>query len=448
MAEAPAAREVVGTRALPLPVRRFLQTETSGGVALVVAALVALAWANSPWHGSYEDLWHTRVTLQVGSLGIDDELGHVVNDGLMALFFLVVGLEIKRELVVGELRSWRVAALPAIAAAGGMVVPAALYALFNFGGEGGSGWGIPMATDIAFAVGVLALLGPRVPSALKLFLLTLAVVDDIGAILVIAVAYTEDLDLAALGVAAGAIVAALVCIRLRIWSPSVYVVLGVVCWLATYESGLHATLAGVAFGLLTPAQPLAPADVARDWAADMSDEPTAAEMRSLTAVARETVSVAERVQHQLHPLASFVVVPVFALANAGVRLSGDVLSGPGAGRVTAGVVVGLVVGKLAGVAGATALAVRFGMSRLPAGVSWAQLLGVAGVAGVGFTVSLYITELAFGDQPRLEDTAKFAVLVASVVASALGAGVLALAGRRSPSPAPPAPGHAALDRGR
>lgn len=448
MAEAPAAREAVGTRALPLAVRRFLQTETSGGVVLVIAAVVALVWANSPWHGSYEDLWHTRVTLQVGSVGIDDDLGHVVNDGLMALFFLVVGLEIKRELVVGELRSWRAAALPMIAAAGGMVVPAALYALFNLGGAGSSGWGIPMATDIAFAVGVLALLGPRVPSALKLFLLTLAVVDDVGAILVIAIAYTEDLGLAALGVAAGAIVAALVCLRLRIWSPMLYVPLGVVCWLATYESGLHATLAGVAFGLLTPAQPLAPADVARDWATDMSDEPTAAEMRSLTAVARETVSVAERVQHQLHPITSFVVIPVFALANAGVELTGDALSGVGAGRVAVGVVVGLVIGKLAGIAGATALAVRFGLSRLPAGVSWAQFLGVAGVAGVGFTVSLFISELAFEDQPRLEDAAKLAVLVASVVASVVGAAVFALAGRRSPSPAPPADERAALHRAR
>jgi Na+:H+ antiporter, NhaA family len=430
-AVASAAREAVGTRALPLAVRRFLQTETSGGVVLVVAALVALVWANSPWHAAYEDLWRTQVTLRVGSMGVDDDLGHVVNDGLMALFFLVVGLEIKRELVVGELRSWRAAALPVVAAAGGMVVPAALYTAFNLGGEGSSGWGIPMATDIAFAVGVLALLGPRVPAALKLFLLTLAIVDDVGAIVVIAVAYTDDLDLVALGVAAGAVAVALMCLRLRIWSPLVYVPLGVVCWLATYESGLHATLAGVVFGLLTPAQPLAPADVAREWASDMSDEPTAEELRSLTTVARESVSVAERVQHRLHPLTSFVVVPIFALANAGWRVTSDALSGTGAGRVAAGVAVGLVVGKLAGVVGATALAVRFRVSRLPEGVSWPQLVGVAAVAGVGFTVSLFITELAFEDQPALENAAKLAVLAASVLASAVGAIVLTAAARRS-----------------
>jgi NhaA family Na+:H+ antiporter len=430
-AVASAAREATGTRALPLAVRRFLQTETSGGVVLVVAALVALVWANSPWHAAYEDLWRTRVTLQVGSMGIDDDLGHVVNDGLMALFFLVVGLEIKRELVVGELRSWRAAALPVVAAAGGMVVPAVLYTVFNLGGEGSSGWGIPMATDIAFAVGVLALLGPRVPAALKLFLLTLAIVDDVGAIVVIAVVYTDDLDFMALGVAAGAVAVALTCLRLRIWSPMVYVPLGVVCWLATYESGLHATLAGVVFGLLTPAQPLAPADVAREWASDMSDEPTAEELRSLTTVARESVSVAERVQHRLHPLTSFVVVPIFALVNAGLRVTGDPLSGIDAGRVAAGVAVGLVLGKLAGVAGATALAVRFGLSRLPEGVSWPQLVGVAAVAGVGFTISLFISELAFEGQPALENAAKLAILVASVLASAIGVIVLTAAARRS-----------------
>jgi NhaA family Na+:H+ antiporter len=432
-----AASDAVGTRALPLAVRRFLQTETSGGVVLVVAALVALVWANSPWDTGYDDLWATEVTLRVGSFGIDDDLRHLVNDGLMALFFLVVGLEIKRELVVGELQSWRAAALPSLAAAGGMVVPAMLYLALNARGPGAPGWGIPMATDIAFAVGVLALLGPRIPSGLKLFLLTLAVVDDIGAIVVIAVAYTDTLDLGALAVAAAAVAAALVCLRLRIWSPAVYVPLGVVCWLATYESGFHATLAGVVFGLITPAEPLAPAEVARDWAQDMSDEPTAAEMRSLTTVAQETVSVAERVQHQLHPLTSFVVVPIFALANAGVRVTGDALAPAGAGRVMAGVVVGLVVGKVVGITGATALAVRLGLSRLPDGVSWPQVVGVAAVAGVGFTVSLFVADLAF-DTPALDDAAKFGVLAASALASLVGAAVLVVAERRSERLAEPA----------
>jgi NhaA family Na+:H+ antiporter len=438
-----APREVVGARALPQAVREFLRTETSGGVLLVLAAVTALVWANSPWHAGYEELWRTRVTLQVGSVGIDDDLRHLVNNGLMALFFLVVGLEIKRELVVGELRSWRAAALPTLAAAGGMVVPALLYTALNVGGPGSAGWGIPMATDIAFAVGVLALLGPRVPGGLKLFLLTLAVVDDIGSIVVIAVAYSDAPDAAALGIAGASVAVALVCLRLRIWSPLVYVPLGVACWLALYESGVHATLAGVIFGLLTPAEPLAPAEVARDWARDLSDEPTAEEMRSLTTVAQETVSVAERVQHQLHPLTSFAVVPVFALANAGVRITGDALAADGASRVVAGVVVGLVAGKLVGITGATALAVRLGLARLPEGVSRGQIAGVGALAGVGFTVSLFIADVAF-DTPALDDAAKLAVLVASVVASLVGASVLAAAGRRaagSPRPADaPGPG--------
>ena len=423
-----AATQAVGARSLPRPVRRFVATEAAGGVVMVAAALVALVWANSPWHGSYEDLWHTAVTLQVGGFGIEDDLHHLVNDGLMALFFLVVGLEIKRELVGGELRDPRVAALPAVAALGGMVVPAALYLAVTAGSGGGSGWGIPMATDIAFTVGVLALLGPRVPSPLKLFLLTLAVVDDIGAIVVIAVAYTDQLDPVALGVAALMVVAAAGCLRARIWSPGVYIVLGVACWVATYESGVHATLAGVAFGLLAPARPRAPSDVARTWAGDLSDEPTAAELRSLTTVATEAVSVAERVQHRLHPVTSFVVVPIFALANAGVRVSGDALGGAGAGRVALGVALGLVVGKPLGITAASWLAVRSGLASLPAGVRWPQLAGAGAVAGIGFTVSLFIAGLAF-DRPELDTAARIAVLAASVTASVVGVTALTLAGR-------------------
>jgi NhaA family Na+:H+ antiporter len=296
-----------------------------------------------------------------------------------------------------------------------------------------------MATDIAFAVGVLALLGSRVPASLKLFLLTLAIVDDIGAIVVIAVAYTDTVDVVALAVAVATVVAALVLVRLRVWAPVIYVALGVVCWLATYESGVHATLAGVVFGLIAPARPRAAGEVARDWAQDLSDEPSADEMRSLTMVANETVSVAERLQHQLHPMTSFVVVPIFALANAGVRIDGDALSAPGAGRVAAGVAVGLVAGKTLGITGAAALAVRLRWARLPDGVSWPQVVGVAAVAGVGFTVSLFIAGLAF-DGPELEDAAKIAVLVASAAASAVGVTVLLAAGRwRSGAVAPADP---------
>ena len=430
-----AATQAVGTRPLPRSVRRFLDTEAAGGIVLVVASVVALAWANSPWHGAYEDLWHASVTLRLGGLGVEDDLRHLVNDGLMALFFLVVGLEIKRELVAGELHDPRVAALPAVAAVGGMVVPAGLFLAVNIGADGVAGWGIPMATDIAFAVGVLALLGPRVPSPLKLFLLTLAIVDDIGAIVVIAVAYTDRLDPVALGLAALTVLAAAACLRARIWSPGVYVVLGVACWLATYESGVHATLAGVVFGLLAPARPLAPGDVVRDWASDLSDEPTASEMHSLTTVAKEAVSVAERTQHMLHPVTSFVVVPIFALANAGVRVTGDSLAAPGAGRVALGVVLGLVVGKPLGIAAASWLAVRSGLATLPPGVRWAQVAGVGAVAGIGFTVSLFIAGLAF-DRPALDTAARVAVLSASVVASAAGVTALAIVARGDRRDAP------------
>jgi NhaA family Na+:H+ antiporter len=425
------ALQDLAPRGVPAGIRRFLDTEAAGGIALVAAAIVAVVWANSPWRDTYETLWHNTVTLKVGTVGLQEDLRHFINDGLMALFFLVVALEIKRELVVGDLRDPRVAALPAIAAAGGMAVPAALYLAFNLRGGGTSGWGIPMATDIAFALGVLALLGPRVPSTLKLFLLSLAIVDDIGAIAVIALFYTENIDLIALGLAVAAIAAAGVLRWARIAWPPAFVALGLMCWLATYNSGVHATLAGVAFGLLAPARPLAPTDVAQRWAYDLSDEPSAGELREMTTIAKGTVSVAERVQHVLHPITSFAVVPIFALANAGVRISGDALTTPGAGSVAAGVAAGLIVGKTVGITGASALAVRLRLAKLPDHITWPQLTGVASVAGIGFTVSLFITGLAF-DRADLENAARLAVLAASVMAAAIGTAILYRASRPDP----------------
>ena len=418
-----ASKPAAVSRALPVAVRRFLDTEASGGVLLVVAAAVALAWANSPWGDSYDTVWHTEVVLRVGSMGVREDAQHFINDALMALFFLVVGLEIKRELVAGDLRDRRAAALPVFAAIGGMVVPAGIYAIFNAGDAGSSGWGIPMATDIAFALGVLALLGSRVPPALKLFLLGLAIVDDVGAIVVIAIFYAGNLDPAALALAAGAALGSVILRRARVhWAP-IHVALGVGCWFATYNSGVHATLAGVAFGLLTPARPLAPAVVVRRWTQDMSDEPSAVELQQLTSVAKETVSPAERLEHLLHPTTSFIIVPLFALANAGVRIRTDAFDGPGTGAVAIGVIGGLVVGKLLGVVGATWLAVRLRAASLPAGVGWRGLIGAGALAGIGFTVSLFITGLAF-DQAELQDAAKLAVLVASVAASLLGVAIL------------------------
>ncbi|MGH9186522.1 MAG: Na+/H+ antiporter NhaA, partial [Acidimicrobiales bacterium] len=378
-------------RTLPKGLREFLRTEAAGGIFLLVGALVALAWANSAWRASYDTLWSSDVDLRIGSVGFHGDLRLFVNEALMAVFFFVVGLEIKRELVAGELRTWRTAALPAIAAFGGMVVPAVLYTAFNFSGDGAAGWGVPMATDIAFAVGVLALFGSRVPSSLKLFLLTLAIVDDVGAIAVIAVFYTDVVHLDALAAAASVLILMGLMRWQKVnWMP-LYFACGVVVWLAVHESGVHATIAGVVLGLLAPARPLTPRAVAAEWAHDLAADPAPGDLRAMATLARSSVSVAERLEHDLHPVSSFVIVPLFALANAGVRLEAAALDSSAARLVAVGVVVGLVVGKLAGISLFAWLAVRSGLGRLPDGATWLQLVGVAAIAGIGFTVSLFIT---------------------------------------------------------
>ncbi|HYO61051.1 MAG TPA: Na+/H+ antiporter NhaA [Actinomycetota bacterium] len=420
-------------RRLARPLRMFLGTEVAGGLVLLAATIVALAWANSPFHESYEALWHTEIRIAIGGFEIAEDLRHWVNDGLMALFFFVVGLEIKRELVGGELSDRRNAALPAIAALGGMVVPALLYALVNAGGGASSGWGIPMATDIAFAVGVLAVLGRRVPTGLKVFLLSLAIVDDIGAILVIAVFYSGGLDAAWLALAAGlvAVVVALRRAKVR-WVP-LYAVVGAGLWLATFESGVHATIAGVVLGLLTPARPTDPGgfgDIV-DEAAKLPAEPDAESLRVLRLQSNEVVSVAERLEHLLHPWTSFVVIPLFALANAGLRIDPSTLGSALTSRVSIGIVLGLVVGKLAGISAASFLAVRAGWGRLPAGVGWSHIMGAAAVAGIGFTVSLFIANLAF-DDPVVAENAKLGVFLASLVAGGLGAALLARGAQAPP----------------
>ena len=410
---------------LPRVVREFLDTETAGGAVLVVAAAVALVWANSPWRGAYEDLWHTNVAVHVGSFSIEEDLRHWVNDALMSIFFLVVGLEEKRELVLGELRTLRRAALPAVGAVGGMVVPAAIFLALNAGEPGASGWGVPMATDIAFAVGILALLGPRVPPGLKVFLLSLAIADDIGAIAVIAVFYSGTIHTAALLIAILLIAMMIVLRILRADHMLVVAVIGTGVWLAVYESGLHATIAGVVLGILAPARPRTSSEVAREWAASLGDEPTVAETETMTKLARSSVSVAERLEHQLHPVSSFVIVPIFALANAGVLLETDALANAGAGRVAIGVVLGLLVGKTVGIALATRVAMALRVGVLPDGVTWPQIVAVGAVAGIGFTVSLFIAELAF-DTVELVAAAKLGILAASLLASLGGLVLLAV----------------------
>ncbi len=416
------------------PVARFLQIEAAGGVLLLVATVVALVWANSPWSAGYDALWSTDVSFQVGSFHLEETLGHWVNDGLMAIFFFVVGLEIKGELVSGQLRQRRDAALPVMAAIGGMVVPALLFTVVNLGGEL-AGWGIPMATDIAFAIGVLALLGDRIPSGLKVLLLGLAIVDDIGAIVVIAVFYTEQLELRWLAGAAVGLLLIVVLRRARVWYAPIYALVGIGVWLCTLESGVHATIAGVALGLLTPARPLVPTVEADRVASQLSTDTdvTAEEIRAVEAELRASVSVAQRLQEALHPWTGYVVIPLFALANAGIELSSESLGDAATSRVTIGVVLGLVVGKLLGVSAAAWLAVRFGVARLPAGVTWVQVVGMAALAGIGFTVSIFVTGLAYDSGSPAVDQAKVGVLVASVLAAVIGMIVLR---RGAPTTAP------------
>ena len=412
-------------RRLARPLRSFLATEAAGGIVLLAATLVALIWVNSPWDASYARLWETSAGFRIGNFEVVESLQHWVNDGLMTIFFFVVGLEIKRELVAGELNNARKAALPAIAAAGGVLVPAAIYAALNAGGEGSAGWGIPMATDIAFAVGLIALLGRRCPPALKVFLLSLAIVDDIIAIVVIALFYAGDLSMGWLSLALVALGSVPLLKRLRVrWTP-IYVVLGSFAWLAMLESGVHATIAGVALGLLTPALPFDPAGAedAIATAGNLADDPNPVDLRATVVQANEVVPVAERLQHLLHPWSSYVIVPIFALANTGVVLSADAIGDALSSRVTLGIVLGLVLGKIAGITAASWLAVRGGVGALPDDVTWGHLVGASAVAGIGFTVSLFVAELAFTDA-RLISEAKIGILGASILATLLGAAFL------------------------
>ncbi|HEX7166452.1 MAG TPA: Na+/H+ antiporter NhaA [Acidimicrobiales bacterium] len=404
-------------------VREFLATEVAGGVVLLVATTVALVWANSPWSDAYDRLWHTEAVIGVGRWRLDLDLRHWVNDGLMAIFFLVVGLEVKREFLQGELRERNKAVLPVAAALGGMVVPALLYTAFNLSGSGADGWGVPMATDIAFALGVLALVAPRLPGSLRIFLLALAIVDDIGAIVVIAVFYTSELQPAWLAAAAAIVVSVFGLRRLGMSARPLFVVLGVGLWLAVHASGVHATIAGVVMGLLVPATPRLDREIMISRADELLNVFTPDDARQTSKLARLSVSELEWIQHMLHPLSSLLIVPIFALANAGVALTAADLADATRSPVTLGVVVGLVVGKTVGITGAAWLATRAGIATLGAGVRWRQLTGVAALGGIGFTVSLFITDLAF-DAERTIAEAKIGILAASLLASVVGAVLL------------------------
>jgi NhaA family Na+:H+ antiporter len=382
------------------PFQEFAALEASGGILLFACAVVALLWANSPFRSAYETLWLTKLSVFVGDAGLSKPLFLWVNDGLMAVFFFVVGLEIKRELLTGELKSPRQAALPLAAALGGMFVPAGIYAALNAGTPGAAGWGIPMATDIAFALGVLSLLGSRAPLALKIFLTALAIIDDLGAVLVIAFFYTAEISAKSLSLAAGLLAVLFLLNSAGFRNGGVYAFVGFWLWLAILKSGVHATIAGVLIALTIPA--------------DQDPEEEA-----------ESSSLLYRLEHALHPWVTFLILPLFALANAGVVLSGEAFSRL-VQPVSLGVFFGLVVGKPVGIFLFTWLAVRAKLTLLPAGVSWGHILGAGMLAGIGFTMSLFINALAFGES-EFNAMAKMSILLASAVSAIVGSLTLLLA---------------------
>ena len=400
------------------PLERLIHLENISGVVLILGAVVAVILANSPLRHSVDDFWHAHVRISAGPITLDESLKHWVNDALMTIFFFVAGLEIKRELVAGSLADRRQAMLPVFAAVGGMVVPALLYVAVS-GSEARIGWGIPMATDIAFAIGVLTLLGPRVPSKLKVFLLTLAIVDDLGAIVVIAIFYSSTIDPIALGYAGIGLLVMGTMRTLGVWWMPAYVITGTAVWLATFESGVHATLAGVACGLMAPA---IPRRIEGD-AASVSPTSTIDELNGILFDTRETRSVADRLIHALHPWTALMVVPIFALANAGVDVSPSTLGAAAGSAGARAIAVGLLIGKPVGILLASWIAVRLGLASLPTGANWRHMAGVAYLGGIGFTVSLFITDLAF-ENPAVVANSKVAILSASVVAAVAGAVLL------------------------
>jgi NhaA family Na+:H+ antiporter len=420
-------------------IRSFVQDEAFSGILLLTCAIVALTWVNSPWGESYDTLWATEVTLGLLHFSHTDTLHHWINDGLMAIFFLVVGLEIKRELLAGELASMRRASLPIVAALGGIVAPALIYVALNRGTEGVAGWGIPMATDIAFALGVLALLGDRIPLGLKVFLTALAIVDDIAAVVVIALFYTSQVSWVALGIAVLVVAVLIGMNRMGVRRPAFYGLLGIALWAAMYTSGVHATIAGILLAMTIPANTRIDSAAFLEKSrglldhfeeAGQADYPSEhilanGERQEALAELEDAVEAAgaplQRMEHTLHPWVAYAIVPLFALANAGVRLEGD----PGmilSDRITLGVLLGLFVGKQVGITLASWLAVRAGIADLPDGVTWRSLHGAALLGGIGFTMALFVADLAFASagEPALMNAAKVGILLASLVSGVLG----------------------------
>ena len=417
----------------------FVHSEVMGSILLLACTVIALVWANSPWADSYVELLHTYVGVSWGEVSFKLSLHHWINDGLMVVFFFVVGLEIKRELVVGELSSFNKAALPVAAALGGMVVPAVLFFVLNVGGEGAPGWGIPMATDIAFALGVLAIFGTRAPLGLKVFLTALAIADDLGAVAVIAIFYTEEINILSLAVAAVLLAVLFGGIRARVRRGFLYLLI-VGVWLAVFSSGVHATVAGILVAMVIPVRPRLNPHRFIDETEERLERIKQEERSQLCLISnREQLEVVQRIhansqaalplglvlEHFLHPVQVWLILPLFALANAGVAIGGNlvaVLMDP----LALGVIVGLVVGKPVGIGLLSWFAVKSGRGALPEGVTWAQVFGAGCLAGIGFTMSLFITDLAF-DNEALIATAKIGILAASLASGILGFIVLSRA---------------------
>jgi len=427
---------------VPLPyvspsLRSFLANEAGGAALLLAAAVIGLIWANIPG-GSYESVWSTPTLVQIGDASVALDLRHWVNDAAMSIFFLVVGLEISREVTVGELHSVRSVVVPALGALGGLITPALIYLAFNHGTAAAAGWGIPMSTDTAFLVGILALFGPRCPDQLRLFLLTLAIVDDIGAILVMAVFYTAHVEPIALAVA-GVLVFALGVLRwARVWQLTPYLLIGIVLWGAVYFSGVHPTLAGVLVGVLIPAARVDPKqrERLRFYGSAAIEHADARKARLAVSAARATVPANERLQVALHPVSASVVVPLFGLANAGVRLDGETLRTAATSSLSIGIAVALVVGNAVGISLLAGVALRTGLGVLPGRVRYGHLVGGAVLAGIGFTIALFITDLAFAGtafrDEALRREATVGVLAGSLIAAVLGSLLLRYLGERLP----------------
>jgi NhaA family Na+:H+ antiporter len=418
---------------LTYPIQEFLHKEASGGILLIIATVLALIWANSVFADSYHHLWHTYFTIELGNMALKYSLHHWINDGLMVIFFFVVGLEIKRELLVGELSSVKKASLPIAAALGGMIIPALFYVIFNSGGEGATGWGIPMATDIAFVVGILALLGKRVPLALKIFVLALAIVDDIGAVLVIAIFYTAEISLVSLGLAGGILLLLIIMNKMGVRNILIYSIVGIFLWLAFLKSGVHATVAGVLLAFTIPSSSRINTKKFSNETDDLlkkfnnsgehganvlTNETRLSAIQKIEKNCEKILTPLQRFEHGLHPWVSFLIMPLFALANAGVTIGagfGPAIIHP----VSLGIILGLFLGKQLGIFAFSYFAIKLGFASKPEGVSWKKIYAASILAGIGFTMSLFIANLALGTEELL-NISKVGILTGSLISGIVG----------------------------